>query len=530
MSRIPDPIGEAFDARWKHHDGSRLDQDLDLEADVVIIGTGAGGGVSAEILSQAGLRVILVEEGPLRTSRDFKMQERIAYPDLYQEAAGRKTADKGIGILQGRAVGGSTLVNWTTSFRTPARTLKHWVDVHGLADYASEALAPWFARMEERLHIAPWAVPPNANNEALRTGCEKLGLKAKVISRNVNGCWNLGYCGMGCPANAKQSMLVTTLPAALDRGAILLSRTRVEKLEIRGDRVQGVLCHGMDAQGQVRRERRIRLRAAQVILAAGAIGSPAVLLRSGAPDPHGRTGARTFLHPVNLSAALSPEAINGYQGAPQSIYCDDFLWPEDDRIGYKLEVPPVHPLIASTMIGGHGPAHRYVMERFDRAQILIALMRDGFHEQAQGGRVRLDEHGYPLLDYPLTDYVFEGMRRAYLQMAELQFAAGMSEVLPIHEDARRYKTWREAESAIRALPMQVLHAKVVSAHVMGGCGLSVRPEDGVVTPEGRHHQLANLSVFDGSIFPTSIGANPQLSIYAMVARLATGLAERLRKS
>ncbi|MBI2382384.1 MAG: GMC family oxidoreductase [Gammaproteobacteria bacterium] len=527
MTGIPDPIAEGLASGWQHHDGSQLERDLVLEADVAIIGTGAGGGVSAEILSAAGLKVVLLEEGPLRSSRDFRMQERIAYPELYQEAAGRRTADKGISILQGRAVGGSTLVNWTTSFRTPEKTLEHWDKTLGLPGYGRAELEPWFARQEKRLNIEPWAVPPNANNEALRRGCEALGVPAKIISRNVKGCWNLGYCGMGCPTNAKQSMLVTTLPEAWKRGAVVVSRCRVERLDIAGEQVRGVLALGMDEYGQVRRERRITVKARHTILAAGAIGSPAVLLRSEAPDPQGVLGRRTFLHPVVVSTAISPTPIKGFEGAPQSVYSDHFLWPEDGRCGFKLEVPPMHPLIGSVLVGGHGRAHRGFMERFDKAQAIIALMRDGFHEEAPGGRVRLDEHGFPLLDYPITDYLWEGMRRAYLAMAEIQFAAGMSEVMPLHEDAGAYTSWAQARKAIAELPMAILHARVVSAHVMGGCALSKDARDGVVDPQGRHHQLENLSVFDGSIFPTSLGANPQLSIYAMVARLAEGLAGEL---
>ncbi len=163
--------------------------------------------------TQAGLAVILVEEGPLATAADFRMLESEAYPTLYQESAARKTKDKAIGILQGRCVGGGTTVNWTSSFRTPAATLACWQRTYGLEGFAPADLAPWFERMESRLAIAPWEVAPNANNEALARGAAKLGIPVTTIRRNVKGCWNLGYCGLGCPTNAKQSMLVTTVPS-----------------------------------------------------------------------------------------------------------------------------------------------------------------------------------------------------------------------------------------------------------------------------------------------------------------------------
>ncbi|WP_443190677.1 GMC family oxidoreductase N-terminal domain-containing protein, partial [Pseudomonas indica] len=200
---VPDLFAEGLARGWKTHDGSRLEQDLTLEADVAIVGSGAGGGTTAEILSAAGFKVLLIEEGPLKTSGDFKMQEAEAYGSLYQEGIGRMSKDGAITILQGRAVGGTTLVNWTSSFRTPEPTLEHWAREHDVKGHSPADMAPWFERMEQRLGVTPWAIPPNANNDVLRAGCEQLGYHWKVIPRNVRGCWNLGYCGMGCPTNAK---------------------------------------------------------------------------------------------------------------------------------------------------------------------------------------------------------------------------------------------------------------------------------------------------------------------------------------
>src|SRR5690606_2814641 len=145
---------------WRLFDGATLEAGKTFEADVAIVGTGAGGGVTAELLAAAGLKVLMLEEGGLRSSRDFRMLESEAYPTLYQESASRKTKDKGINIMQGRTVGGTTVVNWTSSFRTPASTLVHWQEHYGLRDLTTEELTPWWERMEARLHVAPWAIPP----------------------------------------------------------------------------------------------------------------------------------------------------------------------------------------------------------------------------------------------------------------------------------------------------------------------------------------------------------------------------------
>jgi hypothetical protein len=232
---------------------------------------------------------------------------------------------------------------------------------------------------------------------------------------------------------------------------------------------------------------------------------------------------------VVLSSAVMPQQVAGWEGAPQSIYTDHYLGtqPIDGPIGFKIEAPPIHPVIFAATAIGFGPQQAELLRTFPNTHVLIALLRDGFHPQAPGGRVTLRGDGSPAIDYPLPEYVMEGARRAFLAMAEIQFAAGARKVLPIHELAQPFATWADAKAAIAALPMKPLLTKVVSAHVMGGCAMAARESEGVVRPDGLHWQLANLSVHDGSVFPTSIGANPQLSIYGLVNRFAQGLARQL---
>ena len=525
---IPDPIRQGIARGWRIVDGATLEADRTLDADVVIVGSGAGGGVTAEILALAGLQVLVVEEGALRSSKDFKMREADAYPSLYQESAARQTLDKGIKILQGRTVGGSTVVNWTSSFRTPPSTLDYWRSRFGLDGFDEQAMAPWFAMMEARLHIQDWQAAPNENNALLGRGAAKLGISSGLIRRNVNGCWNLGYCGMGCPTNAKQSMLVTTIPSALDHGAQLVTRVRAERFEIEGERVQSLLCTALQPDGVAPTGRQLRLRAKHYVVAGGAINSPALLLRSNAPDPRGLLGKRTFLHPTLISAGIFPQRVDAYAGAPQTVYSDHFLHtaPIDGPLGYKLEAPPLHPVLLSTTMNGFGQDHAAMMRQFPHIQGMLALLRDGFHEDSPGGSVQLKD-GAAVLDYPLNDLLWDGVRRALLSMAEIQFAAGASTVRPAHETARAYASWSEARREIAALPQALHMTRVASAHVMGGCTMAGDERRGVVAPDGRYCGLANLSVHDGSLFPTSIGANPQLSIYGLTARLASGLAQEL---
>jgi hypothetical protein len=275
-----------------------------------------------------------------------------------------------------------------------------------------------------------------------------------------------------------------------------------------------------------------KIVAKHYVLAGGAINSPTLLLRSGAPDPHGNLGKRTFLHPVVMSSAVFEQKVEAWQGAPQTIYTNHFMETQaiDGPIGYKLEAPPLHPVIFAATVPGMGQAQHDLLTAFPHMHTLLALMRDGFHDQSRGGMVKLRGDGSPVLDYPLTDYVMDGARRAILSMMEIQFAAGASKVLPLHEMARPYITWTEARDALSTLPMKPMLTKVVSAHVMGGCGLAGTEKLGVTRPDGVHWQIENLSIHDGSLFPTSIGANPQLSIYGLVNRLTQDLAQRLTQS
>ncbi len=273
----------------------------------------------------------------------------------------------------------------------------------------------------------------------------------------------------------------------------------------------------------------ISVRAKAYVAAAGAIGTPALLMRSSFPNPHQLLGKRTFLHPVVLSAAAMPQIVDAFAGAPQSIYSDHFLYENaiDGPAGYKLEVPPVHPLLMAATMPGFGSAGARLMAGLPHLQVLLALVRDGFHDESQGGTVELQHDRAPVLHYPITEFLWEGMRRAYLSMAEIQFAAGAKSVLPVHESASPYASWTEARAQIAALPMEILLARVVSAHVMGGCAMGADDRNAVVNGDGRHHVVDNLYVFDGSIFPTSLGTNPQLSIYAIAARMADRLARAL---
>jgi len=250
-------------------------------------------------------------------------------------------------------------------------------------------------------------------------------------------------------------------------------------------------------------------------------------MRSEAPDPAPATGHAHLPAPVWRVGGHHAAAGGTLGRAPQSIYSDHFLHtqPIDGPIGYKLEVAPLHPVFFGATCRVLVKSRPTLFKQYPNANGMVAIMRDGFHDQSVGGKVEIRADGSPVLDYPLTDYVLDGARRSLLAMARIQFEAGAKMVYPGHEMAAGTSTWEATEAAIEALPMKPLLTRIGSAHVMGGCGLSGTEKLGVTRPDGQHWQIDNLSIHDGSIFPTSIGANPQLSIYGSVNRLAQGLAE-----
>ena len=507
-------------------DGSAAAADLELTADVCVIGSGAGGAVVASVLAAAGVSVLLVEEGGYYSTADFDMIEAHTVPRLYQESMQRTTADLAISVLQGRAVGGTTVVNWTTSFRTPEDVVARWSERHHVGGFRYADLVPHYEAIEARLSIHKVdEAAMNRNNRKFYDGCKAKGYDVDTTHRNVYQCLQTGSCGTGCPVNAKRSMLVTLIPDAIDAGARLLFRCRVDSLEVAAGEVRAATCTLLDAGGYGVTGRRATLKARRFVLAGGAINSPAVLLRSGL-DSGGLVGTRTFLHPVIASSGLYDETIEAFYGAPQSAASHAFAHRGGD-VGFFMETAPGYPVLAATAMPGFGDAHRRSMLGLARRTTHIALAIDGFHDDVPGGTVRLRPSGAPLLDYPIAPRVWEAFRTAQKRLAEIGFASGAREVTTLHDPPVTLTSEKEIDRLDEA-PWEACRVGVFTAHQMGGCRMGDNPRDSVVRSEDlRHHTLKNLHVIDGSVFPTSLGVNPQESIYGLARLMATRLATRL---
>jgi choline dehydrogenase-like flavoprotein len=503
-------------------DGRTLGDGETLQADVCVIGSGAGGAVVAAQLQSAGFSVLVVEEGGHHTRSDFHMREDEAFPTLYQEAGARATKDLGIAILQGRAVGGSTVINWTTCFRTPAHVYEHWRAQHGVGEITIAELTPHWDAVEERLNIKQLGYEEsNRNNRVLFDGCKALGLAVEPTRRNTRNCFKSGYCGMGCPVDAKQSMLITYLPEAVLKGARVVSRCRVDRLVVQAGVVQRAECTILGDDGYQPSGAKVTLAARRFVLAAGAIGSPAILIRSGLGG--GMVGRRTFLHPVAGTAAKYKEPIEPYYGAPQSIASHAHA-DRGDRVGVFYEAAPLHPMLGALATSGFGADHHQTLGDLPYIAAHIALSIDGFHPSEEGGTVSVRPSGAPLVDYAVPERVREALREGLGWLVRINLAAGAEKVLIPLDPKLTIRSERELELIDRA---PLARASLFSAHVMGGCAMGDDPKRSVVRSRDlRHHALENLHVVDGSVFPTSLGVNPQESIYGL-ARL---IGERLAHS
>jgi choline dehydrogenase-like flavoprotein len=505
--------------------GHEVRADVEERPDFCVVGSGPGGAVVAARLAERGASVVLLEEGGAFTRADHDMKEETAYPRLYQERGGRSTADLAFTVLQGRALGGGTVINWTTSLRVADPVLAHWASRHGAGALDARTLAGHYAAVERRLSVRPDVLEEvNANNRALWDGCEKLGWSRSLVPRNVTGCLRLGYCGMGCPVDAKASMDLTYLRDAVAAGARLYANVRVHRVEATGRRAVAVHGEVLDPATDLPSGRRVVVRPRAVVVSAGAINSPALLLRSGL-DAAGRVGKRTFLHPVVASVALFPRPIEGWQGAPQSVASTQFEERGQGRMGFFMETVPIHPMLAGTALGGLGAAQGEVMARLANAQALIALCVDGFHDGDEGGTVTLGDDGRARLAYPISPALWEALREGNKALARVQLAAGAERVLSLHDPPVELRG--EADlPRLDAAPWEPMRVSLFSAHPMGGCGMGRDPARSVVDPTLRLHALDNLWVVDGSVFPTSLGVNPQLTICAVARWAAEGIAAK----
>jgi choline dehydrogenase-like flavoprotein len=502
--------------------GRALPGELTLEVQAVVVGLGAGGSIALRELARAGIDAVGLEMGPFSTAADFDQREDTMIPRLFQDQGGRTTEDMAVRVVQGRGLGGSTLHNTNLCKRTPDAVLDLWAKKYAVTGASPRDLAPAFEAIERDLSVSEiTGAMRNRNNEVLRRGCAALGWKGAPLKHNRVGCTQSGFCELGCAYDAKQNAVKVVLPQAVAAGARVYSDVEVQRLVHDGKRVGGVKGVVRDADGSVRAS--MDIRATTVVLAASAVGSAALARASDVPDPNKVLGRGLRLHPGGVVAGRFDDAVEGWRGIPQSYECTEHLSFEEASDRRVWIVPAfAHPVAAAAAMPGFGAAHMAAMRAYPNLAVLTAMVHD-----ETSGEVLAGDDGRPILRYAMNEADRAQLAKGLAACARLLLAAGAREVTIPAIPPRRVTTTAELDALDLAFVRP--HAvPLTSVHPMGTMCMGDDPKTSVVSSMGEHHQLKGLFVADGSIFPTSLGVPPQMSIYAFALHLAPHIVARAR--
>jgi choline dehydrogenase-like flavoprotein len=497
--------------RWLSgvHRAAEWDGDDTIECDVVVVGTGAGGAVVGSELAERGHAVVFVEEGEHHRRDSFDGSSVRAHQRFYRAAASVGNAT--IPILAGRLVGGSTAINTGTCYRTPSWVLDRWCSDLGSDELSPEAMRRHFERVEARIGVEPAAldkVGPIAR--LMAQGCDRLGWSHGPTDRNAPGCTGEGFCDFGCRTGARSSTDRSYIPAALERGSLLLTGLRAERILIENGRAVGV-------EGFAKNGRRLRVRARRVVFSGGAISTALFLLRQGICNTSDQVGRNLFLHPSAGFAALFDEDIDAHRHIPQGYKSEEFL-----KEGQLLQTALTDVNYAALELPFSGRRLMNVIDEHRRMACFALLVADS----GAGGRVHGEVGGYPAIRYDLTETDVRKMQTLMVRTARMCLAAGAKKLFPVTrkhgalDDARAIQAFEEDSLS----PGDILW---LSYHPLGTCKMGQDPRRSVVGLDHQTHDVEGLYIVDASTVPSALGVNPQITIMAMATRAAQGIAGTL---
>lgn len=495
---------------------------IDKEFDIVVVGSGAGGGTVAKELSalcSEGVRVAVLEWGPKFREEEFTGRELEMANRLYFDGGGFLTRDRSMTLAFAKAYGGSTVVYTGTSLVIPRETVKRW-DVPGitwddLRRRSDRTLS------ENNVHFLD-EEKINDNNRLFREGCRKLGVRVEPFPLNLKGCLGSGMCNLGCPNGAKQGTHRVQLPEAERKGVLVVTNCRVDRI---GDRVlYATVSDPGVGHPSAWKPGSYRIRAKTVVVSAGAVNSPALLLRSDLPVRLPALGRYFTCHPALILVAQHDRPITNYHGHPKSYYCDHFA----ESHGFLLETCMYFPFTTAKNLAGFGEEHAALISRMDTLQMILALALDPASPE---NRVEVDRNGNPEVHYRLTDGVLDSLLASMRASARIFFAAGARRV---HAPASRSFLIDSSEAdriddLIRREDLRPGRVSISAAHLMGGCRMGRDRTTSVTDEWGQVHGIPWLYVADASLFPRCAEINPYVTIMALADRVAERVRGRIRE-
>lgn len=495
-----------------------------ISCDVIVIGSGAGGGVVASELAKSGQEVIVLEKGPFVTEKDMSANEASMINKLYDRAGAFGTVDNAVAILAGSCVGGGTTVNWSASFRTPDYILEEWAKEHDNPQFLDSDYKKCFDFIEKQVNVNRELSLHNPQNKALFEGAKSLGYHADLIPRNVaaaNGhigsekYWqSQGYGGLGDSFGYKMGTMKTFIQQAVDHGAKIYADTRVEQIIHAEGVAKGVIAYQKDENGH---QVKVTFSCKKVIVSAGALHTPAILMKSGLKHP--QIGRNLYLHPTNVVTAIYEQNMESWYGPMMSAVSDEFTQ-LTGNFGYKLETPPLHSgFSALSMAWESGEQYKQDMLDISKTAAFIVLTRDKF-----GGHITVDKEGRTLAHYKLNkfdrNHFIHGMKEA----AKIHRAAGAKKIKLLHNNNYCFEEGKDNFDHFMKQANRITWGTnrfiLYSAHQMGTCRMGGRDKDHPLKPTGETREVKNLFVADASAFPRCSGVNPMLSIQAMAYYIA----------
>lgn len=476
-------------------------------ADVVVIGSGAGGAAAARTLARKGLEVVVVEEGRRFTVDEFRKGHPMdRFASLYRDAGSTVALGRPPVLLPiGRGVGGTTLVNSGTCYRTPDEVLRRWRDNAGVGWADPDAFAPLLDEVEDLLQVAP--VPAEVmgrNGELALLGAQQLGWRSGPLRRNAPGCGGCCQCAIGCPRNAKFGVHLNALPEACAAGAKILSEAHVKRILHDHGHARGIVAVGAEGRRHV-------IYAPRVVVAAGATETPPLLARSGL-GRHPHLGHHLAVHPAVGIAGRFEEPVVAWRGVLQSAGVEEFH--ESD--GILIEATSTPPGMGSMSLPGYGPELLRELADAEHLATIGALVAD-----SGPGRVLGRRRGRTVMRYDVTPDDGARLLKAVLVMGRLLLAAGATEVLTGLPGQPPARSVDELERLTASTSFRELH--LAAFHPTGTVGIGADPQRYPADPEGRLRGVTGVWVADASVLPSSPTVNPQISIMA----LALGIADRI---